>query len=50
MTAKCPKGKISACLGMPPPNCLLQDFSAPVFQEEPALLKDFLRTFPEVVG
>ncbi len=49
MTAKHPKGKMSASRRIYPPNSLLQDFSAPVFQEEPALLKDFLRTFPDVI-
>ncbi len=40
---------MSASRGMPPPQSLLLCVSNPVFQEEPALLEDFLRTFPEVV-
>ncbi len=40
---------MSASRGMPPPHSLLLGISNPVFQEEPALLEDFLRTFPELV-
>ncbi len=40
---------MSASRGMPPPHSLLLRISNPVFQEEPALLEDFLRTFPEVL-
>ena len=35
--------------GMSPPRSLPLRISNPVFQEEPALREDFLRTFPEVV-
>ncbi len=35
--------------GASPSRSLLLCISNPVFQEEPALLEDFLCTFPEVV-
>jgi len=49
MTVKRPKGKLSGSRGMPP-HSHFQCLNNQVFQEEPDLQKDFLRTFPEVVG